>query len=92
MSGLKKCSISGNPDEKNMVIFGSITQQYFQKCKLAWVLKLFFFSRKDYKMVKKPGYFFRQKKRKIAISGNPVAQITSTMQKEMKYLGKNTWV
>ena len=26
---------------KNMVIFGSITRQYFQKCKLAWVLKLF---------------------------------------------------
>ena len=27
---------------KNMVIFGSITRQYFQKCKLAWVLTLFF--------------------------------------------------
>ena len=27
---------------KNMVIFGTITRQYFQKCKLAGVFELFF--------------------------------------------------
>ena len=38
----KKCFTSGNPDEKNMVIFGSKTRQHFQKCTLALVLVLYF--------------------------------------------------
>ena len=61
-----------------LMFFGSITQQYFQKCKLAWGFILFFFR----KMAKKhnENRNFRQ----------PVARIASKMR-TIKNVYKNTW-
>ena len=72
----------------NMVIFGSITRQYFQKCKLAWALKLFF------REMTINILLLKNEKKTHATSDNPVAWIDSKNAKNekwgQKYLGIDT--